>query len=245
MISLNLFALDRLQVLTKEYRGSVPKRPVFVNLPTTPPLRMKKQTSLRILFSSTLVTLGLWSIPAAQAQLCTREYAPICGQIASQAPQTFPNRCVLDHAQARLIAQGECPNTGFPQSPPVPQPQPLPQPQSMPGSGSDAHGCKGSTGFVWNAEMDSCIRPWMSSAITLEVAAQRQKCTGLILMQCLMVRELQEGQKKTRWMPLHGEIQDYQHQAGKRQLLRVRMDRQENVPANAPSITYQLIKKLP
>jgi hypothetical protein len=26
--------------------------------------------------------------------------------------------------------------------------------------------------------------------------------------------------------------------------LRVRMDRQENVPADAPSITYKLIKKL-
>jgi hypothetical protein len=202
---------------------------------------MKQQTSLRILFSSTLLALGLWSIPAAQAQICTREYAPVCGQIAGQAPQTFPNRCVLDGAQARFIAQGECPHTALPQTQPLPQPMPQP----MPGSDSDAHGCKGSAGFVWNAEMASCIRPWMSSAITLEVAAHRQKCTGLIEMQCLMVRELQDGQKKPRWTPLYGEIQGYQHQAGKRQLLRVRMDRQENVPADAPSITYKLIKKLP
>jgi hypothetical protein len=200
---------------------------------------MKKQTSLRILFSSTLVALGLWSIPAAQAQICTREYAPVCGQIASQAPQTFPNRCVLDNAQARLVAQGECPHTTLPQT------QPMPQPQPMPGSDSDAHGCKGSAGFVWNAEMASCIRPWMSSAITLEVAAHRQKCTGLIVMQCLMVRELQDGQKKPRWTPLYGEIQGYKHQAGKRQLLRVRKDQQENVPADAPSITYKLIKRMP
>jgi hypothetical protein len=205
---------------------------------------MKKQTSLRVLFSSTLVALGLWSIPAAQAQICTREYAPVCGQIAGQTPQTFPNRCVLDNAQARFIAQGECPNTALPQTQPIPQTQPMPQPQPMPGSDSDAHGCKGSAGFVWNAEMSSCIRPWMSSAITLEVAAHRQKCTGLIEMQCLMVRELQDGQKKPRWTPLYGEIQGYKHQAGKRQLLRVRMDRQENVPADAPSITYKLIKKL-
>jgi hypothetical protein len=53
---------------------------------------MKKQTSLHILFSITLLALGLWSIPTAQAQICTREYAPVCGQIASQTPQTFPNR---------------------------------------------------------------------------------------------------------------------------------------------------------
>jgi hypothetical protein len=211
---------------------------------------MKKQTSLRILFSSTLVALGLWSIPAAQAQICTREYAPVCGQIAGQTPQTFPNRCVLDGAQARFIAQGECPHTALPQTQPLPQPVPQPQPtpipmtQPMPGSDSDAHGCKGSAGFVWNAEMASCIRPWMSSAITLEVAAHRQKCTGLIEMQCLMVRELQDGQKKPRWTPLYGDIQGYQHQTGKRQVLRVRKDRQENVPADAPSITYKLIKKL-
>jgi hypothetical protein len=209
---------------------------------------MKKQTSLRILLSSAVVALGLWSIPAAQAQICTREYAPVCGQIAGQTPQTFPNRCVLDGAQARFIAQGECPQSALPQTQPLPQPQPVtqpqPMPQPMPGSDSDAHGCKGSAGFVWNAEMASCIRPWMSSAVTLEVAAHRQKCTGLIEMQCLMVRELQEGQKKPRWTPLYGEIQGYQHQTGKRQLLRVRKDRHDNVPADAPSITYQLIQKL-
>lgn len=207
---------------------------------------MKKQISLRILLNSALVVLGLWSATAAQAQICTREYAPVCGQIAGQAPQTFPNRCVLDGAQARPIAQGECPHTALPQTQPLPQPvpQPQPMPQPMPGSDSDAHGCKGSAGYVWNAELASCVRPWMSSAVTLEVAAHRQKCTGLIEMQCLMVRELQDGQKKPRWTPLYGEIQGYQHQAGKRQLLRVRKDRQENVPADAPSITYKLIKKL-
>ena len=114
----------------------------------------------------------------------------------------------------------------------------------MPGSDKDAHGCKSSAGYVWNAELASCIRPWMSSAIILEVAAHRQKCTGLIEMQCLMVRELQDGQKKPRWTPFYGEIQGYQHQTGKRQLLRVRKDRHDNVPADAPSITYQLIQKL-
>jgi hypothetical protein len=209
---------------------------------------MKTQTSLRILLNSALVALGLWSATAAQAQICTREYAPVCGQIAGQAPQTFPNRCELDNAKARPIAQGECPRTALPQPQPmpqpVPQPHPMPQPQPMPGSDSDAHGCKGSAGFVWNAEMASCIRPWMSSAVTLEVAAHRQKCTGLIEMQCLMVRELQDGQKKPRWTPLFGEIQGYQHQAGQRQLLRVRKDQLEDVPADAPSITYKLIKKL-
>jgi hypothetical protein len=204
---------------------------------------MKKRQNLRIVLSSSLVVLSLWHIPAVQAQICTREYAPVCGQIADQASQTFPNRCTLNNAQARPIAQGECPRSTLPQ--PVPQVPPMPAPRPMPGSDSDAQGCKASAGFVWNAELASCIRPWMSNAITLEVGAHRQKCTGLIEMQCLMVRELQEGRKKPRWEPLFEDIEGYKHQVGKRQLLRVRKDRQENVTADAPSITYKLVKQLP
>ena len=192
---------------------------------------MKKSTHLRLVLSSALVALSLWSIPA-QAQACTREYAPVCGQIAGQLPQTFPNRCTLDNAKARLIAQGECPHTAMPPT------------QPMPGSDSDAKGCIASAGYTWNAELASCIRPWMTSAITLEVAAHRQKCPGQAEAKCLMVRELQDGQKKPRWAPFDGEIAGYQHSNGKRQLLRVRKDKPESVPADAPSFTYTFLKKL-
>ena len=193
---------------------------------------MKKSTHLRLVLSSALVALGLWSIPAAQAQACTREYAPVCGQVAGQMPQTFANRCTLDNAKARPIAQGECPHTATPPT------------QPMLGSDSDAKGCKASAGYSWHAELASCIRPWMTSAITLEVAAHRQKCPGQTDTKCLMVRELQDGQKKPRWAPFDGEIAGYQHSTGKRQLLRVRKDKLENVPADAPSITYTFLKKL-
>lgn len=193
---------------------------------------MNKSTPLRLVLSSALIALGLWSIPAAQAQACTREYAPVCGQIAGQMPQTFPNRCTLDNAKARPIAQGECPHTAAPATSP------------MLGSDSDAKGCKASAGYTWNAELASCIRPWMTSAINLEVAAHRQKCPGQADTKCLMVRELQDGQKKPRWAPFDGEIAGYQHTVGKRQLLRVRKDKLENVPADAPSITYTFLKKL-
>ena len=141
---------------------------------------MKKSTHLRLVLSSALVALGLWSIPAAQAQACTREYAPVCGQVAGQMPQTFANRCTLDNAKARPIAQGECPHTATPPT------------QPMLGSDSDAKGCKASAGYSWHAELASCIRPWMTSAITLEVAAHRQKCPGQTDTKCLMVRELQD-----------------------------------------------------
>ena len=193
---------------------------------------MKKSTHLRLVLSSALVALGLWSIPAAQAQACTREYAPVCGQIAGQMPQTFANRCTLDNAKARPIAQGECPHTATPPT------------QPMLGSDSDAKGCKASAGYSWHAELASCIRPWMTSAITLEVAAHRQKCPGQTDTKCLMVRELQDGQKKPRWASFDGEIAGYQHSTGKRKLLRVRKDKLEKVPADAPSITYTFLKKL-
>ncbi|MEY3611933.1 MAG: hypothetical protein RJB14_1655 [Pseudomonadota bacterium] len=193
---------------------------------------MKKSPHLRHVLSSALVALGLWSIPSAQAQICTREYAPVCGQIAGQMPQTFPNRCTLDHAKARFIAQGECPHSATSPT------------QPLLGGDSDAHGCKASAGFVWNAELASCIRPWISSAITLEVAAHRQKCPGQVDARCLMVREVQEGQKKPRWKALHGEIQGYKHTVGHRQLLRVRKDLQENASADAPGLNFLYLRHL-
>lgn len=33
----------------------------------------------------------------------------------------------------------------------------------MPGSDRDAHGCIGSAGYVWNAELGRCHRPWEKS----------------------------------------------------------------------------------
>jgi hypothetical protein len=193
---------------------------------------MKNHSNLRTVLSSTLICLGLYAMLPVQAQMCTREYAPVCGQMTGKTPQTFPNRCTLQHSQARHIADGECTLAHLPPSLP------------MPGSGSDAHGCKASAGYAWNAELASCIRPWMSSAITLEVAAQRRKCIGRIEMQCLMVRELQPDQKKTPWTPLMGEIEGYEHQSGRGQILRVRKDRHEDLPADSPSFTYKLIKTL-
>ena len=130
------------------------------------PMNAARRFCSALVLSSALLAPGLWSIPAAQAQACTREYAPVCGQIAGQMPQTFANRCTLDNAKARPIAQGECPHTATPPT------------QPMLGSDSDAKGCKASAGYSWHAELASCIRPWMTSAITLEVAAHRQKCPG-------------------------------------------------------------------
>ena len=44
----------------------------------------------------------------AQAGVCTREYAPVCGQLPQQT-QTFANRCLMKDASASWLSDGECP----------------------------------------------------------------------------------------------------------------------------------------
>ena len=174
--------------------------------------------------------MGLLISTATSAQICTREYAPVCGQVANEpAPRTFGNRCLLDAAKATVVSQGECTT----------------EPTPMVGSDVDAHGCKGSAGYLWDKELNQCARPWMSRAITLEVAPHRRACTGMFKMQCLMVRERVPGQPTPKWEPLFGDIAGFTHIPGKRYKLRVRKDLIENPPADTPNTTYTLLKVLP
>ena len=83
----------------------------------------------------------------------------------------------------------------------------------------------------------------MSSAVTLEVAPKRRTCTGVIEMQCLMVREIEP--KQAQWHHWFGDIAGYTHVPGKRALLRVRKDKLEQVPADASDTTFTLRKILP
>ena len=175
------------------------------------------------------VLLLLLASASAHAQVCTREYAPVCGQVAGEPiPQTFANRCLLEAAQARWLSAGACTGT----------------PPHMPGSDTDTHGCKPSTGHVWNEELASCARPWMSSAVTLQVSAKRQRCQGEMPAQCLLVRELQSGKDKSRWVPLHGSIEGFSPQPSVRYTLRVRKDKIDNPPVDVPDLRYTLLKIL-
>ena len=132
-------------------------------------------------------------------------------------------------AQAAWINNGQC------TKPPTPRP----------GHDTDAHGCKASGGYQWNEELASCVRPWLSSAITLQVAPKRRNCTGMIEMQCLQVRELVPGEAPQKWAPFFGEIAGFKHTQGQRYTLRVRKDKIENPPADAPNTRYTLLKLLP
>ena len=179
--------------------------------------------------ASLLAAIGLSAVNTSFAQICTREYAPVCGQVANEpTPRTFPNRCMLDAAKATFLSEGEC--------------KTMSTPKPIVGKDVDAHGCKGSAGFQWNEELNQCVRPWRSIAVTLEGAPKRRRCTGVVEMQCLMVREREPGQAAPQWTPLFGNISGFKHVSGKHYTLRVRKDKIENPPADAPSITYTLLK---
>ncbi len=165
----------------------------------------------------------------AHAQICTREYAPVCGQVPGEAkPQTFANRCMLKAVNAKELAQGECAIERL----------------HRVGGDTDGHGCKPSAGYLWNEELASCVRPWMSSVVTIEVAAKRRTCTAMIEMQCLMVREAVMGQPKQKWIPLFQEITGFEPVKGVRYVVRVRKDRIENPPADASDTNYTLLRVL-
>ena len=60
------------------------------------------------MFIRLLLTSLLFISIHAQAGICTREYAPVCGQLP-QHTQTFSNRCMLKDAGATWLSDGECP----------------------------------------------------------------------------------------------------------------------------------------
>ena len=84
--------------------------------------------------------------------------------------------------------------------------------------------------------------------IFLEVASQTQPCSHPPSpnMQCLQVRELKYDENGMavgtpgEWQPLYQNIEGYTHQAGIRNVLRVKRFNVTNPPAGAPSTAYVL-----
>lgn len=62
------------------------------------------------MFIRLLLTSLLFISIHAQAGICTREYAPVCGQLPQQT-QTFSNRCMMKDAGAAWLSDGECPSS--------------------------------------------------------------------------------------------------------------------------------------
>jgi hypothetical protein len=204
-------------------------------MPQTPHLKITHPAALALLLACASAHLQV------HAQICTREYAPVCGQKEQAAPQIFANRCVMQAAQAQSLPSSAC--THLPQGQSLPPPAPAHRPR--PGGDTDAHGCKPSAGYTWNSELASCARPWLSSAVTLQVAPERQACVGLIAAQCLLVRELTPGQDTPDWQPLHGGIAGFEPETGVGYTLRVRKDHLKNPPADTSDTRHTLLRVLP
>jgi hypothetical protein len=49
-----------------------------------------------------------WSSGVASAQICTREYRPVCAIDRTGAQRTFPNPCAARVVRARILYPGRC-----------------------------------------------------------------------------------------------------------------------------------------
>ncbi|RDZ26692.1 META and DUF4377 domain-containing protein [Lysobacter silvisoli] len=84
--------------------------------------------------------------------------------------------------------------------------------------------------------------------VFFEVAAQRAPCSHPLIpnMRCLQVRERSydangvAAKTDAAWQPLYQEIEGYEHQAGVRNVLRVKQYDIKNPPADASSVAYVL-----
>ena len=55
-----------------------------------------------------------WPPSSGEPQMCTREYAPVCGQRGNDR-QTFGNACLARADGYRIVSQGECRRGGRPE----------------------------------------------------------------------------------------------------------------------------------
>lgn len=84
--------------------------------------------------------------------------------------------------------------------------------------------------------------------VFLEVAPQTKPCSHPLIpnMQCLQVRERKYGENGVvvgtpgEWQPLYQSIEGYTHEAGMRNVLRVKRFTVKNPPADAPDTAYVL-----
>jgi Kazal-type serine protease inhibitor domain len=77
---------------------------------------MAKLTAQRAIFSRCVAAIWLLTASAADAAVCTEQYAPVCGQ-AGRVTKTYSNRCFARADGAKVIAQGSCRSGDGPTTP--------------------------------------------------------------------------------------------------------------------------------
>jgi Kazal-type serine protease inhibitor domain len=68
---------------------------------------MNRSVAQRAILSVCVVVIPLIASSAADAAMCTEQYAPVCGQIG-RITKTYSNTCFARADGAKVIAKGPC-----------------------------------------------------------------------------------------------------------------------------------------
>jgi len=90
------------------------------------------------------------------------------------------------------------------------------------------------------AVVTACAAGWQRAAplFTLDVAAERRRCVGEAVQQCLVVR----WQGDSTWSNFYGAIDGFTHEDGVRYRLEVERTAVSRPPADASAYRYRLVR---
>lgn len=75
---------------------------------------------------------------------------------------------------------------------------------------------------------------------TFIIASETADCTGVAPMKCLQIKE----KPTDNWSFFYSNIEGFTYEPGYEYVLKVKTEKRENVPADASSIKYTLIKQV-
>lgn len=78
------------------------------------------------------------------------------------------------------------------------------------------------------------------SNVTFTIASKLADCTGVAPMKCMQIKE--EGAKD--WTLMYASIEGFTYEEGYEYVVEVKREKLENVPADASSIKYTLVKEI-
>jgi heat shock protein HslJ len=87
----------------------------------------------------------------------------------------------------------------------------------------------------------SCALIKPGKSIIFWVNSYKVNCTGISPMKCILVQK-GESIEQGQWKNFYSEIEGFEYETGYLYKLKVKEEKQENVPADASSIKYTLIK---
>lgn len=104
-------------------------------------------------------------------------------------------------------------------------------------------GCASSTdNSATDASIDDVANTHAENTQTFWVAPERVACQGIVPMQCLVVNKVVDG-KATEWQFFYNDIKGFDFEPGSFYKLSVATSEIDNPPADASSLSYQLVNQ--